>query len=107
LSDVTKPKPLFPEPARPERLPSKTGDPFLDADAYRARNAKKPAPPLPPLAFGQIGPELDMTNFKCQRQRERETGLSLLAILGLPDFEAKFKRRMEEVVKPCMARRPF
>jgi hypothetical protein len=43
----------------------------------------------------------------CQRQRQHETGLSLLAILGTPDFEAKFRRRMEEVVKPCMAERPF
>jgi hypothetical protein len=107
LSDILKPKPLFPEPARPKRLPSDTGDPFLDADFYRARNAKKPAPALPPLVFGSNGLELDTPDFKCQRRREGETGLSLLAILGRPDFEVRFQRRMEEVIKPCMAKRPF
>jgi hypothetical protein len=102
-SGLAPPKSLLPEPGLPKLATPPYGDPYLSPDAYRARNAHKLVPPATSLTAGQFGTLQDA----CQSRRERETGLSLLAILGAPDFDAKFKRRINEVVVPCMNPRPF
>jgi hypothetical protein len=88
-------KPLSPQPQSPTHKPSPTVDPYLSPEAYRARNAETPSTALTAGRLGTLQSE-------CQRNRERATGLSFLAILGAPDFDAKLQRRMEEVVRPCM-----
>jgi hypothetical protein len=91
-------KSLLPEPGPSRPVMPKYGDPYLSPEAYRARNAHKLAPPATALTTGQLG----TLQSECQRRRERETGLTFLAILGASDFDAKLKRRMDEVVTPCM-----
>jgi hypothetical protein len=107
LSDFLQSKPPLAEPIREplwlKLIQSQSGKPVPGADANRARNAGKLLPPATALTASGIG----TLQSKCQSRRERETGLSLLAIFGAPDFDAKFKRRMEEVVKPCMVLRSF
>jgi len=107
LSDLIKSgtlssKPVH-EPLWLKLVAPNAGKPAPGPDAYRARNADKLVPPLTSLSANRFA----TLQSDCQRKRERETGLSLLAILGAPDFDAKVKRRMEEVVKPCMKPRPF
>jgi hypothetical protein len=98
------PKSLLPDAGLPKATASPSNaDPYFSPDAYRARNAHRLVPPATSLADKRSG----TLQSECQRQRERETGLSLIAILGAPDFEAKLARRMEEVVKPCISSRPF
>jgi hypothetical protein len=102
-SELAPPKSLLPEPGLPKLATPPYGDPYLSPEAYRARNAHKLVPPATSLTAGQFGKLED----ECRRKRERETGLSLVAVLVAPDFDAKFKRRMDEVVAPCMNPRPF
>jgi hypothetical protein len=102
-SGLAPPKSLLPEPGLPKLATPPYGDPYLSPEAYRARNAHKLVPPATSLTAGQFGKLED----ECRRKRERETGLSLVAVLVAPDFDAKFKRRMDEVVAPCMNPRPF
>ncbi len=113
LTDLLRSKPPLSEPTREplwlKLIQPKSGNPVPAADANRARNADKLLPPATALTTSRIGSlqSVGTLQRECQSRRERETGLSLLAIFGAPDFDAKFKRRMEEVVKPCMMLRSF
>jgi hypothetical protein len=97
--------PLLPEPGQQGLVPSPSYDPYLSPEPYRARNADKLI--TPPISLSGKLDKFGTLQDECQRKREQETGLSLIAILGAPDFEAKFARRLKEVVAPCMRPRPF
>jgi hypothetical protein len=99
LSDLARPKSLWPQYVWPKLAPPKYGERLPGSDPYLTPNAGKLVPPTTPLTAAQFG----TLQSECQRRRERETGLSFLAILGAPDFDAKLKRRMEEVIKPCIS----
>jgi hypothetical protein len=103
LSDLVRPQTsspglLWPKLAAPKPTAPKYGEPLAGSDPYLAPNAGSPAPSTSPLAAARLGAQ----QSECQRRRERESGLSFLAIFGAADFDAKLKRRMEEVVKPCI-----
>jgi hypothetical protein len=92
-TDATKS--LVPPPRSPTLGPPPAPDPYFNPEAFRARNAET-------LTGRRLGTLQTSAQSECQRSRERATGLTLLAVLGAPDFDAKLKRRMEEVVRPCM-----
>ena len=93
VTGTQQPKSLLPIPPEPSR-----------SDRGRTKSLlSEPVIPKSSLTAGQLG----TLRSECQKRKERESGLSLLAVFGAPDFDAKFKRRMEEVVKPCMGLRPF
>ncbi len=103
--------PFLPEPGLSDRARTKSllgepgqryyGGPHIRAEDIRPLDAGKLAPPTTALTAGQFG----TLQGECQKRRERETGLSFLAIMGAPDFEAKLKLRMEQVIKPCIGAR--
>jgi hypothetical protein len=101
------PLPIAPPP--PPATP-KYAKPRPGSDAHRAREVRKPMPPATPPTAGQLATLRSRTVFspsqlECQKRRERETGLSLGAIMSAPDFDTKLRRRLDEIVKPCISAR--
>ncbi len=96
-------KPFFSKTTQPKLVPSKNPDPYFSPDAYRARKADKLVAPGKPLGVPSsfaVG-QLSLEQLACQQTRERLYGLSLYDMLGAPDFNEKFNRRMTLVVAPC------